>query len=387
MKEKEVLAAAKEALEDAFGPKANEHTVKVTSSPSHGITPSDLNTIIKEVGGKLSIETAIANANVHNSSFEEVPESDAKKKNIAETKKLMDNFHEIVVTPRSQENIDKLITDIVEAYHPPEELTRTLREQVLTATPEEKQEVEACLQEMKNKYVPKKELHDNMDDVRCNPVLKKVLAETKKQMDDVREKVATYPKYLSYEGSVVLCSLIGLKQSNNINLSGLPKSDIELIYSQLPSPETLEGGLQFSVELDDQQDFKMRCDAISENKSVPSRVFNLRFFNAVVRPDDVSSDIPIEKDGDKVTVGKKLVLDQHRIQKLVGNAPTEKPKGDDDALPRRQVVSGRNAFELRCDLVQMSMDLLIHNNRSNEISPEKVVATAKTLYSFVENRR
>jgi hypothetical protein len=288
--QKEVLAAAKAALEDTFGPDANKHTVKITSTPSNGLTASDLNTIVKEVGGKSRIEAAIAEANVHNSEFKPLPENSSKQKSIAESKKIIETFTK------------------------------------------------------------------NME---------------------------SYPKHLSYEGSVVLCSLIGLKQNNNISLNGLPKTDVELIYSQIPLDTS---PLSFSVELDDQQDFKLKCVEMSTDLISP-KTFNLRFFNSVIRPNTSPSDIPIKQDGNKVTVGSNLVLDQQRIQKLVGNAPPEKTRNNEEESPRRQPVAGRNAYEIRSDILTLAVDFILKNNPyGKEKSVDEVLALAKRFYSFVEKR-
>jgi hypothetical protein len=281
--QKEVLAGAQAALTDAFGPN-HRHTVKVTSTPSQGLTSSDLNAIVAEVGGKSSVPSPISKViEACNQSTETL----SKKKNIAETKKLIETFAK------------------------------------------------------------------NME---------------------------SYPKHLSYEGSVVLCSLIGLKQNNNINLNGLPKSDVELIYSQIPlhTPP-----LSFSVELDDQQDFKLKCVEIS-NGLVSPETFNLRFFNSVIRPNTAPSDIPIKQEGNKVTVGTNLVLDQQRIQKLVGNTPPEKVKSEEEDMPRRQAVSGRNAFEIRTDVLTLAVDWINHSNGKR--TEDEVMRVAKLFYSFVEDR-
>jgi len=302
MKEKEVLASAKAALKDAFGPKADEHTIKVTSSPSPGLTPSDLNAIIKEVGGKSFVETAIADANVYNSSFEEVPESDVKKKNIADTKKLMDNF---------------------------------------------------------------------------------------------REKVATYPKHLSYEGSVVLCVMISIGNTIGITLDGLPKTDCDLIIPQLPSYSTdrvRSGEVSLSVEFDENKDFilKYENEEVMELKMIAP--IKLHFFNAVIHPLKLTdTSVLIEQDGEKVKVGNNLVLDRQRIQKLVGkelsssvgNMLSEKDK----EIPRRQVVSGRNAYEIRSDILTLATDFILRNNKYGQDSAEDVITLAKKFYSFVENKR
>lgn len=218
-------------------------------------------------------------------------------------------------------------------------------------------------------------LNDRMGTVRPE-----ALAETKKITDTFSKKMESYPKHLSYEGSVVLCSLIGLKQNNNINLNGLPKSDVELIHSQIPS-DTLP--LSFSVELDDQQDFILKCVETSTD-SVSPKTFILRFFNSVIRPNTAPSDIPIKQEGNKVTVGTNLVLDQQRIQKLVGNAPPEKVRNDEEDMPRRQAVSGRNAFEIRTDVLTLAVDWINHSNGKR--TEDEVMRVAKLFYSFVEDR-
>ncbi len=211
------------------------------------------------------------------------------------------------------------------------------------------------------------------------------VAESKRILENFKEKLSNYPKHLSYEGSVVLCSLIGLNQTGNINLSGLPKTDVELIYSQLPVPLTnLNGPLHFSVALDDQQDFKLKCEEFPDDKTTPSRVFNLRFFNSVIRPENLSSDIPVEQDGENVKVGSSLVFDKKRIQKLVGASVAEKPKKEEEEAPRRQTVSGRNAFELRTDILTLAVDWV---KKSNNASENEVLRVAKLFYSFVENKR
>jgi len=216
----------------------------------------------------------------------------------------------------------------------------------------------------------------------------KNLVETKKLIETFKEKIATYPKYLTYEGSVVLCVMLSINESESISLNGLPLVDRELILSQLPSDalkKLQEFNSHIKIEFDDTRDFVITY--IAEGK--PPLPF--KFFNTVIHSQNrPETNVPIEKDGEKVMVGNTLVLDKKRIQKLVG-APLHPSVGNDtiqteDVYSRRQPVAGRNAFEIREDILECAVTVLLHNNRDNKISPEEVVATARVLYTFVEDR-
>jgi len=222
-------------------------------------------------------------------------------------------------------------------------------------------------------------------------VKKKSIAESKRIIEHFKEQLVAYPKYLSYEGSVVLCVILSIEDTN-VKIGGLPKVDQDLIMGQLPPNAAIKLSsheMILSVKFTGTKDFIITYSSVDSNDT---HTVDLNFFNAVIHPEKtndtgLNNDVLIEQDGGKVTVGGSLVLDSNRIKKLVGGNASENNKNDDNELPRRQSVSGRNAFELRNDLISMAIDLLFHNNKTHEISPEKVVSTAKILYTFVENKR
>lgn len=223
-------------------------------------------------------------------------------------------------------------------------------------------------------------------DVNSHPEKKKNLEETKKLLETFKEKVATYPKYLSYEGSVVLCVMLSVNEAESISLSGMPSVDRELILAQLPkdAPRQLEiCNAHLKVAFDDARDFVLTYEDDKEKPVV------LRFFNTVIHPQKLrDTNVPIEKDGEKVFVGSSLVLDKKRIQKLVGTIPhEEKSSRDDEDMPRRQPVSGRNAYEIRADVLQMALDWSVKTDEFRKKTDDDVVSLAKKFYEFVEDRR
>jgi hypothetical protein len=81
-----------------------------------------------------------------------------------------------------------------------------------------------------------------------------------------------------------------------------------------------------------------------------------------------------------------LVLDQKRIQKLVGNTPPERVH-EEEEFPRRQPVANRNAYEIRADVLQMAIDWISKTDEYRQKKDDDVVALAKKFYEFVEDRR
>jgi hypothetical protein len=104
-------------------------------------------------------------------------------------------------------------------------------------------------------------------------------------------------------------------------------------------------------------------------------------------PEDlvVTDEVPVEKDGDKIEVGGKIVLNRKSIEKLIGVNNKSKSNPEEDAILRRQPVAGRNAFEIRSDILQMALDYATHNK--SRFTPEEIVGVAKKFYAFVENKR
>ena len=216
------------------------------------------------------------------------------------------------------------------------------------------------------------------------PSKKKSIAESKKLIESFKEKLSTYPKYLSYEGSVVLCVLISIHDTNGISLSGLPLIDRHTILQALPpdaETKMSKGDAQLSVEFDSARDFILTYTGQMTATKVS-------FFNTVIHPQKLpDTNVPIEQDGNKVTVGTNLVLDQQRIQKLVGNTPLDRTKTDEEETPRRQAVAGRNAYEIRADVLQMAIEWTENRDEFRKKDENDVINLARKFYEFVEDRR
>jgi hypothetical protein len=215
---------------------------------------------------------------------------------------------------------------------------------------------------------------------------KKTLAETKKMIENFRDNLAKYPKHLSYEGSTVLFVLLSLKAEAQVYLNNLPSVDSVTLRTAFPS----ETDISFVwVKFDENKDFIITCPSSDPNaKNAP-----FTFFNTVAhpRPEDLkdmgAGEIQVEKDGDKIAVGGKILLDKKGIKRLIGTeGPRRESKtSEEDLPPRRQPVVGRNAYEIRADVLQMAVDWTTHSKEwRNE---DDVVDVAKKFYAFVENKR
>ena len=232
--------------------------------------------------------------------------------------------------------------------------------------------------------------------------------ETKELMDNFRKKIKEYPKsYLSHEGSTVLCVLLSISKTDSVivSMNGLPATDRKMILDLLPE-KYIETAAYFKVMFDKQRDFVLTFDNekidsvyswpdLEKEDSKENDMFIIILFNTIIHPQmsKIQESVPIEKEGEKISIGDRIILDKKTIQNRVNtqqcSPPSTTPLSEltkEEIISRRQPVSGRNAFEIRSDLVQMSMDLLFHNNKS-VIPPEDVIKTAKIFYTFVENRR
>ena len=221
-----------------------------------------------------------------------------------------------------------------------------------------------------------------------SPTKAKSIGESKKLLTSFKENLATYPKPLTYEGAVVFCVAISVNEGTSISLNGLPQVDRELVLSQLPPDAALllaDGKASINVDFDEMRDFILTYHT-AKNEPV-----KLKYFNTVIHPQKLpETNVPVEKEGGKVTVGTHLVLDQRRIAKLVGIAPHEKHKDkeeEEDAPRRRQPVAGRNAYEIRADVLQMAIDWIRDKDEYNQKDENDVLQLAKKFYSFVEDRR
>src|ERR1035441_470788 len=218
------------------------------------------------------------------------------------------------------------------------------------------------------------------------PAKKKNIEESRKLLDTFKEKLGSYPKVLTYEGAVVLCVMLSVNEGESINLNGMPMEDKALILSLLPPTSTahlLRCDATLKVEFDEAKDFVLTYTHKDEASVI------LKFFNTVIHPQKLpDTNVPVEQDGGKVMVGGTVILDQKRIQKLIGVVPQEKShRDDDDEPPRRPTVAGRNAYEIRADVLQMAIDWSVKSNEFGTKTEDNVINLAKKFYEFVEDRR
>lgn len=200
--------------------------------------------------------------------------------------------------------------------------------------------------------------------------------------ENLKTKMMNFPKHLSYEGSVVLCVMLSMKEVAYPHLSNLPSIDQSLIRSLIP--KDIVNFDTFEVKFDEHKDFIITFSTPPYDKE-----FVLSMLNSVAhpRPEDLKGAgvVPVEKDGDKIEVGGKIVLNRKGIERLIGVDNKPKSDSEEESFPRRQPVAGRNAFEIRSDVMQMALDYATHSK--SHLTPEEIVGVAKKFYAFVENKR
>ena len=201
---------------------------------------------------------------------------------------------------------------------------------------------------------------------------------------EAAKKTITFPKHLSYEGSVVLCVMLSMNEVAHPLLSNLPVADQTLIRSLIPKGISVNFST-FEVRFDEHKDFILTFSTSPFDKEDVV----LTMLNSVAhpRPEDLNGVgvVPVEKDGDKIEVGGKIVLNRKGIERLIGVDNKPKSDSEEETIPRRQPVAGRNAFEIRSDVMQMALDYATHSK--SQFTPEEIVNVAKKFYAFVENKR
>ena len=65
----------------------------------------------------------------------------------------------------------------------------------------------------------------------------------------------------------------------------------------------------------------------------------------------------------------------------------KRAESEEEVTVKRQAVSGRNAYEIRADVLQMAIDWTTDHNEWGKKTEDDALALAKKFYQFVENRR
>lgn len=213
---------------------------------------------------------------------------------------------------------------------------------------------------------------------------KKSLSETKKMIENFRDNLAKYPKHISYEGSTVLCVLLSMKEEAHTHVNNLPSVDYQTIRAAFPQEIAVN---YFTVKFDENKDFVIIIKVEGKDNVIRT------FFNTVAhpRPEDLkdlgTGVVPIEKEGDKISVGGKILMNKKGIKRLIGVEPLKRntaTQEDDESLPKRQPIAGRNAFELRTDILTLAADWV--REVGDEKTEDEVMRIAKLFYGFVENK-
>jgi hypothetical protein len=184
-----------------------------------------------------------------------------------------------------------------------------------------------------------------------------------------------------------------MKSPALVQMDCLPAVDQETINGWVKGlPITITS--YFYVEFDANKDFIVSFKQTEDSKT--AGVLNM--FNTVAHPrnDDLKDtgvgEVPVENDGDTIKVGNKIVVDK-RVMRTIMKMPAKDsvPSSDvneEEIIPKRQPVAGRNAYEIRADVLQMAIDWSVGTQTNvKPRSDDEVVALAKKFYSFVENRR
>jgi hypothetical protein len=225
---------------------------------------------------------------------------------------------------------------------------------------------------------------------------KKSYEETKKIVDNFRDKMANPPKYMSYEGSMVICVLLSMSNPATVRMKGLPAVDQELIKSLFNNDYGKEITC-ISVQFDYNKDFA--CSYVYADKLESTFVL----VNTVAHPRDEDlkgttagdkrGDVPVENDGDKIAVGNTIVIDKKNIKKLMGiDVPADKKEDIVERSVESSIIktTNRNAYEIRSDVLKMAIEWsMVEDRTSNYKKPtdDQLLNLARKFYQFVENKR
>jgi hypothetical protein len=202
--------------------------------------------------------------------------------------------------------------------------------------------------------------------------------ETKKILTNFHSRMERYAKYISKEGSAILCIKIANSKETPtlIFLNELPSEDQEIIKELVKSSKcTIENSIY--VEMDEFKDFKFKT--INNSAVDPYYLFNTTLHP---KPSNVVAEVPVNHNGENIQIGGRINLNKKDVQKLCG-IEGDKMESDFDQYPKRIPVANRNAYEIRNDILEMS--LMFHKNKVNS-TEDDIIKTAQKFYSFVEQK-
>lgn len=229
-----------------------------------------------------------------------------------------------------------------------------------------------------------------VEDIFGNQMLddKKLSGSSKKETDEVIKKffksgTTQTMQWLSYEGSLIVSALIGVSNTDvtTIRMEQFPECDKILLQNNI-----LKCSRVLTVMLDQYQNFIFRNDEFEETGVIfGNRVANIPPEESVQFGN--GSDVKVEQKGREILIGDRIKIEKERLQTLLQkpdslyhpHAETQLTKG----FQPRPKISGRNAYEIRSDVLEMAVDWAKHENKGHA---EDVVEIANLFYKFVEHK-
>ncbi len=208
-------------------------------------------------------------------------------------------------------------------------------------------------------------------------------SETDKVIKKFLENRSEPIQWISHEGSMILCSLIAISDGDGawININQLPDEDKEIVFGFTKKPVT-----GFWADLDQYKNFE--CSIDSEEKGGGSN-FTLGNRIASIPPSEATGrpvDVKIEKKGKDIIIGNQIKLEKNRMQNLVHPTdPTNNGTNRGNGFVPRQKVAGRNAYEIRADVLEMALDWA-KSNGDKKMDTDDVLDIAEAFYGFVEHK-
>lgn len=197
-------------------------------------------------------------------------------------------------------------------------------------------------------------------------------------------------KWISHEGSMVICSLIAVAYKDGawINTSQLPESDREIISSltngRLANGRVADG---FWASFDQYKNFDCKINGGNEPQQVRftlgNRVVSIPPSEATGR----GSAVKVERQGKDIVIGDRIKLEKNRIQNLV--SPTDPTNNGanrgNGGFVSRPKATGRNAYEIRADVLEMALDWA-KTHGDKKLDTDDVLDIAEAFYGFVEHK-
>lgn len=190
-------------------------------------------------------------------------------------------------------------------------------------------------------------------------------------------------KWISHEGSMIICSLIAVSDDgvSYINLSQLPEADRSIVRES--SGNWIKQG--FLAKLDEYKNFSCESSA-SEDRDVK---FTLGNRVSSIPPSESNRfgnvDVKVERKGKDILIGDRIKLEKERIQNLVSPVDSTNHGANRGGFQPRAKVAGRNAYEIRADILEMAIDWAKHAGKAGQ-DEDDVLTIADAFYSFVEHK-